>query len=149
MFNESTPAKFYRATIRSLCLLFVPLQNEAWKPYFRSYLEENWQKESENLGRLEANNGSSQTIVETRISLFIFAVGLVTYGRLDVIRFMLRHIPQVGKLSRMTKVVLDVLPLPERVVTQRDWEVVANWVEEHYDELEWEAETEKFVFKEC
>ena len=40
--------------------------------------------------------------------------------------------------------VLDLLPLPEEVRCARDWEIVAKWVEEHVDELEWDTEGEKF-----
>jgi hypothetical protein len=133
--------------VRGLSLRFVPPPNEPWEPYFRLYLEDIWQRESKNLRELEAADGSHKAIADTRISLFIFAVGLVTYGCLEVIPFMLRNIPQAGKLPRLARVALELLPVPEEVMSARDWELVAKWVEEHYDELEWDEEAEKFVFK--
>ena len=55
------------------------------------------------------------------------------YGRLDVIPFMPRNIPTFGKMSRLTWLAWQLLPLPEEVRNARDSEIVAKWVEEHVD----------------
>lgn len=148
MSSRLTPAQRYRKIARENILVYRTPPNEPWEPHFRSYLEKEWRQESLNLCQLEATNGSRHAIANARISLFIYAVGLATYGRLDVIPFMLRNIPTFGKMSRLAWLVWELLPLPEKLRNARDWEMVAKWVEEHCDELQWDQDAEKFRLKE-
>jgi hypothetical protein len=141
------PAEYFRKAVRDLSLVFDPPRNEAWEPHFLLFLEQKWQEERKRLMGLENAGIPARQIDDIRLALFLFAVGLTTYGRLDVVPFMLRNVPSVGNLARLAQVAKAVLPLPENFVHSRDWGAIADWVEAHQETLEWDSEAEKFGWK--
>lgn len=146
--SSKKPAKNYINIVRDFFMLYVEPPNEPWQPHFHAHLEKMWLNMNSQLIELEGANGHPKAIESTRIALYVIAVGLVAYGHLNMIPFMLRNIPTVGKMARLARVALELLPLPLDIRYARDWEQVAKWVEEHENELEWEPDAEKFRIKE-
>lgn len=135
--------------MREFFMLYVPPANEPWVPHFHSYLKQIWQLMNEDLIELKATNGHPNAIESTRVALYVAAVGLATYGHLEKIPFILRNIPTgAGKMARMASVVLQLLPLPEHIRSARDWNLVAEWVEEHANVLAWDKNAECFKLEE-
>lgn len=144
MSSTLSPAQRYRKYVREFFMLYVPPPHEPYDAHFHLYLQQMWRQMSQQL----VTNGHPNAAASTRVGRYVIAVGLVTYGQLEFIPFMLRNIPIVGKMSRLAWVAFELLPLPEEVRSARDWEIVAKWVEEHVDQLEWDTEGEKFRRKE-
>ncbi|HEU4321864.1 MAG TPA: hypothetical protein VFS21_01830 [Roseiflexaceae bacterium] len=124
---------------------FAPPKDAPWEPAFQQYLADQWQENQAALDNAVATNATAGTIRDLRTSLYVFAVGLVTFGRLDVVPFLLAHIPQIGKLPQGARVVLELLPVPSDLYQQGGWEAVGQWVKAHTPLLRWDSEQERFV----
>ena len=83
-----------------------------------------------------------------RKNLFLFAVGLATYGQKHVISFILQEIPKQGNLYQLATILLHVLPLPQNIKTLEKKTEILEWLEIHYDQLTWDEEKEVFYLKE-
>ena len=126
---------------------FVTPKDGPWEAAFQQYLTGQWQELQSALSDAMASNATPRVIQDLRISLYVFAVGLVTYGRIDVIPFLIQNIPAIGKLPQGARVVLELLPIPASVHQQGGWEAVAQWVEANAASLRWDSEQERFVFQ--
>lgn len=108
-------------------------------------MADQWQENLAALDSAVATNAAANTIRDLRTSLYVFAVGLITYGRLDVVPFLFAHIPQIGKLPQGARIVLELLPVPPDLYQQGGWEAVAQWVEARAHLLRWDSAQEQFV----
>ena len=65
-----------------------------------------------------------------RVRMFLFAVGLMAYGRKDVIPFVLQNMREIGDINRFSFIVLKLLPLPEEIRAMskknRDFRLAGN-----------------------
>jgi hypothetical protein len=145
--HSASAASTYRSTVCNLIHVFKAPNNESWEECFHAYLEDRWQQEIEKFEELKLSQESKEIIAETSITLYIYAVGLVAYGHLEVVSFMLRNIPNIGKLPRLARVVLELAPIPDEVRDTRNWETIAEWMDKNIDNLEWNNERQIFTFK--
>jgi hypothetical protein len=77
--------------------------------------------------------------------IFLLAVALLTYGRLEVVADILENMPGERNPARhLARVVDDLLPLPQGMdAVARTGEVLA-WVRAHGDELRWNEDAGRF-----
>lgn len=81
----------------------------------------------------------------SRNGIYMWSVGLLTYGHLDVIPDILDNIPpRSAKVSRLANVVKVVLPIFE-LDKPADADEIAAWVEQNKDQLVWDKD--ELVFK--
>ena len=83
-----------------------------------------------------------------RVSIFIAACGLITFGRKDVIPFILQDIPILARLHLLATVVFDLLPLPDELKNLQKKTEILDWLKTHYDQLTWDEEKEVFYLSE-
>ena len=81
---------------------------------------------------------------DSRVSIFVAACGLITFGRKDVIPFILQDIPILARLHLLATVIFDLLPLPDKLKNLQKKTEILEWLETHYDQLTWDEEKEVF-----
>ena len=93
-------------------------------------------------------NVAASLPTEWKLMLFTASIGLVTFGRKDVIPFILQDMAQIERLASLTSIVLKLLPLPEHLQDLNKKTEILDWLEIHYDQLTWDEEKEGFYLKE-
>jgi hypothetical protein len=85
--------------------------------YFKAHLQQVWNEELPKYHILSIRGkhlSSEKKMNNIELFLFITAAGLITYGRKDVIPFVLQEIPKIGLVNDLAITVFDLLPLPGR-----------------------------------
>lgn len=143
------PARFYRDATRQVCLRYQSLvgsgsQNDA---HFLSYLEQRYQEEKDHLARLKQEGLPKPQEPIARLGLLILAVGLFTYGRLEVVEDILDSIPPSElRVGRLAWCLNGMLPLPASIGdVLQDSDSVKVWVSSHRDSLHWDDQKGVFV----
>jgi len=115
--------------------------------YLNQILEENLTKFHILHVKALAVNAIENT-TDFRVSLFIAAAGLTTYGRKDVIPFVLQDIPKIGRVNYLVRIAYDLLPLPDKMTESYNKTEILDWLETHYEQLTWDEEKEVFYLSE-
>lgn len=116
--------------------------------YFKEHLQQEWQAKLFDYHLMlikEKSCSSNKAMKNLELFLFITAAGLITYGKKEVIPFILQDIPKVGAINELINVVFELLPLPDDIDTQVK---VLDWLENHYEQLTWDEAQEVFYLKE-
>jgi len=139
----------FRNAVKMAFRYSVPPKANAQQLYV--HLNQIWE---ENLSKFHILHVKAFTVnaiestTDFRVSLFITAAGLITYGRKDVIPFILQDIPQIGRVNYLVRVAYALLPLPDKITESHKKSEILDWLETHYDELTWDEEKEVFYLKE-
>ena len=145
---ENKGALKYREMIRNEAFRY---KGEDWQEKFHTYLEGVWEQLHIKFNILHTKRGFIPESNDFRFSMFFFAIGLMTYGRKDVIPFVLQSLEQIGEdnyLISLKGVLITLLPLPEELNSLEKREEILDWLETHYEQLTWDEEKEVFYLKE-
>jgi hypothetical protein len=114
---------------------------------FRIALEQAYMRGKEYL-RLSVSQEDEESIASDRSGLLLIGVGLLTYGRLDVVEDILNGIPTAPQNMRhLAGSIKDLLPLPRTLDPFENPEEVKNWVQLHEARLRWSEESGKFLLE--
>jgi hypothetical protein len=141
--QESVPAaKAYRDGVQTVTRAFQPSGDGNEDTEFYNFLD-----------NLYVNEKSREETIaedarkEANLAVFVSAVGLFAYGRLDVVEDILNNIPSPRNLRRLAWVLNALLPMPRSLDPLTDIEAVRSWVTANRDELLWDRNEEKFAFR--
>lgn len=136
------PARFYRDATRQVCVRYQPPLNSGTQDdaHFLSYLEQRYQEEKEHIARLKHDGLPKQEEPLACLGLLMLAVGLFTYGRLDVVDDILNSIPPPKlRVGRLAWCLHGMLPLPDSIGNvQQDTAAVKTWFDSHKAALQWD-----------
>jgi len=146
MTSSSNSAPLYREAVRQTFIGYKPEPDT--EEYFRTFLEQRYTLVKSDLAHRPEEKVSSHYVNSDRLALFIIAVGLLTYGRLDVLSDILDNVPPSDlPLYRLLGVFRAVLPLPATLSIRTHLDGIRDWVAEHEGYLEWDSETTKFTLR--
>jgi hypothetical protein len=78
--------------------------------------------------------------------MFVVAILLISYGRIDLIEDMLElYKYQVSPLKRESSIILEVVPMPYRLEGDERATKNLDWFRANKDRLCWDAEHERFA----
>jgi hypothetical protein len=148
--EERHPASFFREAVRQLCARYEAPQNrdaESQYEAFRVFLEQSYQTAIQRYEQSIANNDTEGRIRANQLGRFMLAVGLLTYGRVDVVEDILDNMPlPEATIGRLAWVLKGLMPMPEDLDPLKDIEAVRKWVLENKSRLKWDERSEKYVF---
>jgi len=81
---------------------------------------------------------TKQQISDAELVLFTAAAGLSTFGRKDVLFFLLFDTSNVGRIVRLRLILNKILPLPDELTDLTKSIEILEWLKEHYNELQWD-----------
>jgi hypothetical protein len=80
------------------------------------------------------------------VAVYVSGLALLTYGRLDVLPFVLKHVPpESSPLRALVSSVSSLVPLPPWLSPRTDPSAVAVWLEAHGEDLCWSEEDGRFI----
>ena len=144
-------AREHRYIIRSLfraSINSIPKTETDQEIHFYNFLNHTWEIHLFKFHHLCLKENKVPTIEDYsdfRVILFLASVGLMTYGRKDVIPLVLQDIPKIARLHYSSSIVTDLLPLPSQKSKKTE---ILDWLEIHYDQLTWDEEKEVFYLEE-
>lgn len=144
MEESNTVASEYREIIRELAFRH---KGANWEDLFYSFLEEHWKNDLLRFNILQIKNDYVDKSDDFRVRMFLFAVGLMTYGRKDVIPFVLQNMREIGKINHHSLIVLKLLPLPEELKNLDKKTEILDWVNINYEALTWDEKKEVFYLR--
>jgi hypothetical protein len=128
------PAKEYRRAIGSLLVYPSDNEDELHEHFKRAYQE---LKEGYEIDR--ARGG----LFTTDTNLFIYGIGLLAYGHLEVIEDVLENLPDGRNNARtLVSAIPALLPIPYHPF---DAKKTREWFQAHRDHLVWSEEHGKFL----
>jgi len=134
-------ARFYREATRHVCLRYRSMVETSVDDdsRFLEYLEQRYQEEKEHLACLLQDGMPKEQEPLARLGLLILAVGLFTYGHLDVVEDILDSVPpQYLRVGRLAWSLNGMLPLPASIGdAQLVPERVREWFRQYRDSLVW------------
>jgi len=133
--NE-TPAIKWRRMIREGGMrAYQPAAGADVETDFRRFLERELDR---SLRELSTNTEAA------RVALFVLAVALLTYGRLDMVELILSNAPPPDThLSAFSSALRELLPLPKEI-DPRHVQHVRDWLAEHRQTLRWNDDAGRF-----
>jgi hypothetical protein len=91
-------------------------------------------------------SSTPKTLAAASVAVYVSGLALLTYGRLDVLPFVLTHVPpESSPLRALVSSVASLLPLPQWLSPRTDPSAVMAWLEAHWEDLRWSEEDGRFV----
>ncbi|MEM1394580.1 MAG: hypothetical protein AAGG00_15065 [Cyanobacteria bacterium P01_H01_bin.150] len=129
---------------RELPYTFSGTDDNLYKIYDSEY-----KKEKSRLSQLIAEGQSEDVEVSYNLFLFIMAVGLFSFGRLDVYQDILDNIPhRLVRWKRLSYVITRLLPTPAYLDPLENPTEIAEWIKAEESKLKWDESLEKYFLEE-
>jgi hypothetical protein len=98
---------------------------------------------------LSTQDAAAPNAAANRIAVYFSAIGLLTYGRLDVVADILNNNPgQPSPLWALESSVAAIVPLPSDLDVHRQPQEVIAWIRENEPRLKWNESSGRFVLTE-
>lgn len=137
MKSTEPPFLFYRNAVHEIYLELKgrksPSKDSRTDQHFYDDLERAWQEA--HLDFRNANNEQSRE--SARAGMFLCAVGLLTFGRLDVVDDMLDWNPGRGVIRKLLFAIEKLLPLPEDLDPKQNPAETKAWIKSKEQQLLW------------
>jgi hypothetical protein len=148
MVEINSQAKRYREIVRAefkLSRMQIPLNLDSDTALF-SFLENLYNATKERLSSLINESASDLIIQAEKAALFVFSVGIFTFGRLNVVEDILAGIPGgKGSIRNLALVLNVLLPIPKGLDALRNPEEIKEWVKVKYSRLKWDETLERYI----
>ena len=133
--DELNPAQSWRKTLRSGFSAYRPPKESDASEHFRGFVEQAYCEEKDRLARQSAD-GSGEAL--GRNSVYLLALVLLTYGRLDVVEDILENIPSPHVPARaLARCVQHLLPM-EGLDVLTETPAALLWYRTYRDRLWWD-----------
>ena len=137
--NTLLPNEFYKQAVRGVCFRYRPVSKDTDQDFYQ-YLERNYRECLDDL-----NNATDDVAVTgTKDGVFVFAAGLLAYGRSETVFDILNNIPSSGEVRRLASVVTALMPIPESLDVFNDTVKVVEWLEQNLARLSWNPALGKY-----
>jgi hypothetical protein len=144
MANDYHPGQFYREAVRKICTQYCPPPDTDPDTEFRKYLERHYEEEKERFTNLVDQGVSESELAVVRNGLFVLAVGLLAFGRLDVAEDVLSNIPSSGSVRRLVLAFRAMMPLPENLDPIKEPEQFRAWLQANETTLRWNEQIGRY-----
>jgi len=129
---------------RELPYKFSGTDDDLYKIYDSEY-----KKEKSRILQAITEGKSEDVIASHNLFLFIMAVGLFSFGRLDVYQDILDNIPHtLVRWKGFSYVITRLLPTPADLDPLENPDEIAEWIKAKYSKLKWDESLEKYVLEE-
>ena len=129
---------------RELPYKFSGTDDDLYKIYDSEY-----EKAKSRLSQLIAEGKSEDVIASSNLFLSIMAVGLFTFGRLDVYQDILDNIPhRLVRWKGFSYVITRLLPTPAYLDPLENPAEIAKWIKAKESKLKWNESLEKYFLEE-
>lgn len=134
------PNLYWRDVVRRGFSQFRPTSADP-EAEFLAYAEGLYQQEKDRKALLQASGEASSA----NLSLYIPAVALLTYGRLEAVEDLLRNLPADRHPARVLARSVDALiPLATNLDALSNPEATLTWINEHQSRLRWSPADGRF-----
>jgi hypothetical protein len=142
MKDNFNPALYYRSSVRLQFRAFEPSSDLNEETEFRLWLEKTYEDAKKNIPSKKWND------IKNTTTLFLSAIGLLTFGNLATIPDILDCIPFIEYLStrQIGWVLKVILPLPEDLNPLYHIDALKFWLQKNSPNLHFEGSEGKFVF---
>jgi hypothetical protein len=141
----TTPAKHWRSMMMQIAYMGDRPNNMSEDDYFLEKSEQEHNASHQELERILAEGGDP-TGRGVRNGIYLSAIALLTYGRIDVVGDILNNLPpQFTNMYQLHRVVDALIPVPSSLRTIQDKDAVMTWVRDNIDNLKWNDEKGKFI----
>ena len=141
-------AKLYRDFARAVCVPYRDPPNSDRDLAFRTYLEQHYSNAKKELSRLVARGAPSSEVQSVRLALFVFAAGLLPYGRLDVAEDIVMGTPEGrANMRGLAWSIKALMPLPPELDPFKNPVGTLKWLQDNRDNLTWDDTLQSYVFK--
>ncbi|BAY83774.1 hypothetical protein NIES267_32670 [Calothrix parasitica NIES-267] len=129
---------------RELPYKFSGTDDDLYKRYNLEY-----EKQKSRLLQLIAEGKSEDVIASNNLFLFIMAVGLFSFGRLDVYQDILDNIPhRLVRWKGFSYVITRLLPTPAYLDPLQNPAEIAEWIKAKEPKLKWDESLEQYILEE-
>lgn len=129
---------------RELPLKFSGTDDDLYKRY-----ESEYEKQKSRVLQAITEGKSEDIIASYNLFLFIMAVGLFSFGRLDVYQDILDNIPHtLVRWKGFSYVITRLLPTPPDLDPLENPDEIAEWIKAKYSKLKWDESLEKYIIEE-
>jgi len=91
-------------------------------------------------------SASEKERANARVAVYVAGLALLTYGRLDVLPYLLTHVPPApSPLRSLASSISALVPLPRWLSPRTDSAAVLAWLEAHWETLRWSEDEGRFV----
>jgi hypothetical protein len=139
---ERTPSAYWRGVIRG-GMWRAPADDAA----LRAYCDEVYADEKQTLAATLARGGSPRDIEAARVGVFVVALALLTYGRLDVVADVLDNLPPHPHPARrgLAGAIRALLPIPAHLAVLDAPREALAWIRANEARLRWDDDAGRFV----
>lgn len=132
------PSRLYRTAVQQTLTQYRPTGGVEPDEDFLDYLRSGYAAETARLESLTAADPTAGESLAIKNGLFVFAAGLLAFGRIDVAEDLLDYLPSSGGIRKLALVLQALLPLPDDLHPWHDPEAIRIWLREHKDRLRWD-----------
>lgn len=144
--NTPFPGGFYRDIVQELCVHFNPGESGS-EDEFYSYLDACYKADSQALAAAGIDSEAPRSVSDVKNGVFVFAVGLFTFGRLDVVEDIIKRMPSSGQVRGLEYVINVLLPLPDNLDPIMQPDTFHRWLTRNAERLIWNKNKGLFEWK--
>jgi hypothetical protein len=139
------PNLYWRNVVRSGFTRFRATSQDLEGDFLR-HVEQLYFQEKQKDRELPADAPERKSVP---LGLYVLAVALLTYGRLDVIKDLLGNLPPGRHPARsLARSVSTLIPLRAGLDPLKDPDATLDWINEHRSRLRWHEEEGRFYLDE-
>lgn len=138
----TTHAIQYRAMLRGAMRQFVPPPDTDTEDAFRDFLDAAYRDGVHQFTERQAEADASGDL-----GVLLPAIGLLTYGRLDVVPNILRHSQVPSHARAFLALLRTMLPWPEGMDPIGERDAALQWLQAHRAQLRFDAESGSFTLE--
>ncbi len=114
-----------------------------------AFCDEVYADEKRTLAELLARRAPASEIAGARLGVYVIALALVTYGRLDAVGDVLENLPPREHPARrgLAGAIRELLPVPEPMSRLDSPAEVLAWIRANEARLRWDDDAGRFVFR--
>jgi len=146
MSDPGRPDLYWREVVRSGFSGFQPSGAASTDDEFRAHVEKLHEDERAHIRSLAGRDPADPELRAAGLGLYVLAVALLTWGRLDVVEDILTHVPGGRHPARiLARSVNFLVPLDAGFdAVDRPLETL-EWIRRHRDLLRWDPDRGMFV----
>lgn len=149
LYPDRNPARYWRETVMPKDFLqFVP-EGEDPDELFFDRMKRAYKESKEELARQLAVGATQIQLSGTRVSIYLSAIALLTYGYLDVVEDILISPPRPeNPMHALLWSVVHIIPFPRDLKVSEDQADIIAWIKVHQQQLHWDELAGRFVLSE-
>jgi hypothetical protein len=126
-----TPARYWHETMMPFGFLeHVPEGGDPDELLLR-WMERGYEEAKVELARRLEEGATEKELLSPRLGIYVSAIALLTYGRLDMVEAILTNNPGRPPLAPLVNSVAAIVPIPRNLSVYRDQAEIIDWIKAH------------------